>query len=199
MCVCLILIYATDALPAVRVLLRTHPLRYNIKDVIEKIVDEEDFFEIHEEYAKNIVVGFARMGGRSVGVVANQPQVASGCLDSDSSVKGARFVRFCDAFNIPIVTLVDVPGFLPGTVQESGGIIKHGAKLIYAYAEPTFPHSHYQVHPRDIWEIVCLLLVFCFSVYSSLFNSLVRGPVIAFQSSLREWIASGNTTSSSCS
>ena len=91
-----------------------------MKEVISKIVDEDDFFEIHEEFAKNIVVGFARMGGRTVGIVANQPKVASGCLDIDASVKGARFVRFCDAFNVPVVTLVDVPGFLPGTAQEYG-------------------------------------------------------------------------------
>jgi propionyl-CoA carboxylase beta chain len=112
---------------------------YDVKDVISKIVDEDDFFEIHEEYAKNIVCGFARMGGRSVGIVANQPKVAAGCLDIDASVKAARFVRFCDCFNIPLVTLVDVPGFLPGTVQEYGGIIRHGAKLLFAYAEATVP------------------------------------------------------------
>jgi len=112
---------------------------YDVKEVISKIVDEDDFFEIHEEFAKNIVVGFARMGGRPVGIVANQPKVASGCLDIDASVKAARFVRFCDAFNVPVVTLVDVPGFLPGTAQEYGGIIKHGAKLLYAFAEATVP------------------------------------------------------------
>jgi len=112
---------------------------YDIRDVIAPIVDEEDFFEIHAEYAKNIVVGFARMDGRSVGIVANQPKVASGCLDINASVKAARFVRTCDAFNIPILTFVDVPGFLPGTAQEYGGIIRHGAKLLYAYAEATVP------------------------------------------------------------
>eukprot|EP00053_Salpingoeca_punica_P007000 m.64882 g.64882 ORF g.64882 m.64882 type:complete len:542 (+) comp13955_c0_seq1:61-1686(+) len=112
---------------------------YDIKDVINKMVDEEEFFEINSNFAKNIVVGFARFGGRSVGIVANQPAVKSGVLDIDSSVKGARFVRFCDAFNIPIVTLVDVPGFLPGVGQEHGGIIRHGAKLLYAYAEATVP------------------------------------------------------------
>lgn len=90
-------------------------------------------------YAKNIVVGFARLGGQSVGIVANQPSVAAGCLDINASVKGARFVRFCDAFNIPLVTFVDVPGFLPGTTQEYGGIIRHGAKLIFAYSEATVP------------------------------------------------------------
>uniref|UniRef100_A0AAQ4P387 Propionyl-CoA carboxylase beta chain, mitochondrial n=1 Tax=Gasterosteus aculeatus aculeatus TaxID=481459 RepID=A0AAQ4P387_GASAC len=103
------------------------------------IVDESDFFEIMPNYAKNIVVGFARMNGRTVGIVGNQPKVASGCLDINSSVKGARFVRFCDAFNIPIITFVDVPGFLPGTAQEYGGIIRHGAKLLYAFAEATVP------------------------------------------------------------
>lgn len=112
---------------------------YNIKEIIQKVIDEENFFEIAPDYAKNLVVGFARLGGRTVGIVANQPSVASGCLDINSSVKGARFVRFCDAFNIPIVTFVDVPGFLPGTAQEYGGIIRHGAKLLYAYAEATVP------------------------------------------------------------
>ncbi|KAK2826498.1 hypothetical protein Q5P01_020712 [Channa striata] len=112
---------------------------YDMLDIIHAIVDEGDFFEIMPNYAKNIVVGFARMNGRTVGVVGNQPKVASGCLDINSSVKGARFVRFCDAFNIPIVTFVDVPGFLPGTTQEYGGIIRHGAKLLFAYAEATVP------------------------------------------------------------
>eukprot|EP00040_Diaphanoeca_grandis_P025759 m.143177 g.143177 ORF g.143177 m.143177 type:complete len:541 (-) comp30299_c0_seq1:178-1800(-) len=112
---------------------------YDVKEVINKIVDEEEFFEIQAEYAKNIVTGFAYMGGRTVGIVANQPKVASGVLDINASVKAARFVRTCDCYNIPIVTLVDVPGFLPGTVQEYGGIIRHGAKLLYAYAEATVP------------------------------------------------------------
>ncbi|XP_055352388.1 propionyl-CoA carboxylase beta chain, mitochondrial-like isoform X2 [Paramacrobiotus metropolitanus] len=112
---------------------------YNILDVIGPIVDEAEFFEIMPDYAKNIVVGFARMNGRTVGIVGNQPKVAAGCLDINSSVKGARFVRFCDAFNIPIITFVDVPGFLPGTAQEYDGIIRHGAKLLYAYAEATVP------------------------------------------------------------
>lgn len=112
---------------------------YDIKDVIGRIVDEANFFEIMPEFAKNIVIGFARMNGSSVGVVANQPKELAGCLDIDASVKAARFVRFCDAFNIPIITLVDVPGFLPGTEQEHGGIIRHGAKLLYAYAEATVP------------------------------------------------------------
>uniref|UniRef100_A0A2K6G558 Propionyl-CoA carboxylase beta chain, mitochondrial n=1 Tax=Propithecus coquereli TaxID=379532 RepID=A0A2K6G558_PROCO len=103
------------------------------------VVDEREFFEIMPNYAKNIVVGFARMNGRTVGIVGNQPKVASGCLDINSSVKGARFVRFCDAFNIPLITFVDVPGFLPGTAQEYGGIIRHGAKLLYAFAEATVP------------------------------------------------------------
>ncbi|MAT52410.1 MAG: methylmalonyl-CoA carboxyltransferase [Porticoccaceae bacterium] len=112
---------------------------YDIKELILKIADEYEFFEIQPEYAKNIVVGFIRMEGSTVGVVANQPMVLAGCLDIDSSKKAARFVRFCDAFNIPILTLVDVPGFMPGTTQEYGGIIKHGAKLLYAYAEATVP------------------------------------------------------------
>ncbi|KJH42456.1 carboxyl transferase domain protein [Dictyocaulus viviparus] len=112
---------------------------YNMKDVVTSLVDEGDFFEIMPDYAKNIIVGFARMNGRTVGIVGNNPKFAAGCLDINSSVKGARFVRFCDAFNIPLITLVDVPGFLPGTAQEYGGIIRHGAKLLYAYAEATVP------------------------------------------------------------
>jgi propionyl-CoA carboxylase beta chain len=112
---------------------------YDMKDLIRRVVDDGDFFEVHEHFAMNIVVGFARMDGRPVGIVANQPAVLAGCLDIDSSVKGARFVRFCDAFNIPILTFEDVPGFLPGTAQEFGGIIRHGAKLLYAYAEATVP------------------------------------------------------------
>jgi propionyl-CoA carboxylase beta chain len=114
-------------------------LPYDIKDIIHRVVDEGGFFEVHEHFARNIVVGFARMDGRPIGVVANQPAHLAGCLDIDSSVKGARFVRFCDAFNIPILTFEDVPGFLPGTGQEFGGIIRHGAKLLYAYAEATVP------------------------------------------------------------
>ncbi|KAF8783237.1 Propionyl-CoA carboxylase beta chain like protein [Argiope bruennichi] len=112
---------------------------YNMLDVILEIVDERDFFEIMPNYAKNIIVGFARMNGRTVGMVGNNPKYAAGCLDINASVKGARFVRFCDAFNIPIITFVDVPGFLPGTAQEYGGIIRHGAKLLYAFAEATVP------------------------------------------------------------
>jgi len=112
---------------------------YNIKDIILKVVDDGEFFEVQEHYAKNIVVGFAHLDGRAVGMVANQPAHLAGCLDINSSVKGARFVRFCDAFNIPIITFEDVPGFLPGTGQEFGGIIRHGAKLLYAYAEATVP------------------------------------------------------------
>ncbi len=112
---------------------------YDIKDVIQKVVDNGNFFEVHAHYAKNIVVGFARLAGRSVGIVANQPAILAGCLDINASLKGARFVRFCDAFNIPLLTFEDVPGFLPGTSQEFGGIIKHGAKLLYAYAEATVP------------------------------------------------------------
>jgi propionyl-CoA carboxylase beta chain len=112
---------------------------YDILDVIHAIVDDQFFLEVHRHYAKNIVVGFARLGGRSVGIVANQPAYLAGVLDIDASVKGARFVRFCDAFNIPLVTFEDVPGFLPGTVQEWGGIIRHGAKLLFAFAEATVP------------------------------------------------------------
>jgi len=112
---------------------------YDMKELIAKVVDESDFFELAPAYAGNIVVGFARLQGSTIGVVANQPMVLAGCLDIDSSRKAARFVRFCDCFNIPILTFVDVPGFLPGTQQEYGGIIKHGAKLLYAYAEATVP------------------------------------------------------------
>jgi propionyl-CoA carboxylase beta chain len=112
---------------------------YDMKELIVKMVDDGDFFELQPDYAKNIVIGLARMEGATVGIVANQPLVLAGCLDIKSSIKAARFVRFCDAFNIPVVTLVDVPGFMPGTAQEYGGIIKHGAKLLYAYAECTVP------------------------------------------------------------
>ena len=112
---------------------------YDMKELILKIVDEADFFEISSEYAKNIITGFARIDGETIGVVANQPQVLAGVLDIDASRKAARFVRFCDAFSIPILTLVDVPGFMPGTKQEYGGLIKHGAKLLFAYAEATVP------------------------------------------------------------
>ncbi len=112
---------------------------YDIKELIRKTADEGVFFELQPDWAANIVIGFARYGGQPVGIVANQPMVLAGCLDIDSARKGGRFVRFCDAFNLPIVTFVDVPGFLPGTVQEYGGIIKHGAKLLFAYAEATVP------------------------------------------------------------
>jgi propionyl-CoA carboxylase beta chain len=112
---------------------------YDIKRVIQAVVDDHEFLEVHERYAENIVCGFARLGGRPVGVVGNQPRALAGVLDIDSSVKGARFVRTCDAFNLPLVTFVDVPGFLPGTDQEWRGIIRHGAKLLYAYAEATVP------------------------------------------------------------
>jgi propionyl-CoA carboxylase beta chain len=112
---------------------------YDIKELILKVVDEGDFFELSETFARNIVIGFGRIAGRTVGFVANQPMVLAGVLDSDASRKAARFVRFCDAFNIPIVTFVDVPGFLPGTAQEYGGLIKHGAKLLFAYSQATVP------------------------------------------------------------
>ena len=112
---------------------------YDIVDAIVAVVDDGDFFEIQPLWAQNIVIGFGRVGGRSVGIVANQPKMLAGVLDINASIKAARFVRFCDAFNIPLVTFVDVPGFLPGTSQEWGGIIKHGAKLLYAFAEATVP------------------------------------------------------------
>jgi len=112
---------------------------YDMKELLIKVVDDNDFFELQPDYARNIVIGFGRIDGHPVGIVANQPLVLAGCLDIKSSIKAARFVRFCDAFNIPVVTFVDVPGFMPGTTQEYGGIIKHGAKLLYAYAECTVP------------------------------------------------------------
>ncbi|MBT8593302.1 acyl-CoA carboxylase subunit beta [Polynucleobacter paneuropaeus] len=112
---------------------------YDIKELIHKMVDDSEFFELQPDFAKNIIIGFARIEGSTVGIVANQPLVLAGCLDIKASIKAARFVRFCDAFNIPVVTLVDVPGFMPGTAQEYGGIIKHGAKLLYAYADCTVP------------------------------------------------------------
>ena len=112
---------------------------YDVMELIYKLVDEETFFEIKPEYAKNIITGYGRFDGQTVGVVANQPKVLAGCLDIDASVKAARFIRFCDCFNIPILMLVDVPGFLPGTNQEFGGLIRHGAKLLYAFAEATVP------------------------------------------------------------
>ena len=126
--------------PSLDTLVPANPNKpYDMKELISKIVDEADFFEISSEYAKNIITCFARMNGETIGVVANQPQVLAGVLDIDASRKAARFVRFCDAFNIPILTLVDVPGFMPGTKQEYGGLIKHGAKLLFAYAEATVP------------------------------------------------------------
>jgi propionyl-CoA carboxylase beta chain len=112
---------------------------YDMKELVLKIADEGDFFEIQRDFAANIITGFIRIEGQSVGVVANQPMVLAGCLDIDASRKAARFVRFCDAFEIPILTLVDVPGFLPGVAQELGGVIKHGAKLLFAYGEATVP------------------------------------------------------------
>ena len=112
---------------------------YDMLDVIHTVADEGYFLEVHQHYARNIIVGFTRLGGRPVGIVANQPAYLAGTLDIDASVKGARFVRFCDAFNIPLIVFEDVPGFLPGTVQEYGGIIRHGAKLLYAFAEATVP------------------------------------------------------------
>ncbi len=126
--------------PSLDTLIPDNPNKpYDIKELIHKVVDEGDFFEIQETFARNIVIGFARMEGRTVGIVANQPMVLAGVLDSDASRKAARFVRFCDCFSIPIVTFVDVPGFLPGTDQEYGGLIKHGAKLLFAFTEATVP------------------------------------------------------------
>ena len=112
---------------------------YDMREVIKCVVDKSELYEIHAQFAQNIIVSFARLGGRTVGVVANQPQSLAGALDIDASDKGARFVRFCDAFNIPLVVFEDVPGFLPGVAQEHGGIIRHGAKLLYAFAEATVP------------------------------------------------------------
>lgn len=112
---------------------------YDMRELVLEVIDDQHFLEVHADFAKNIMTGFASIGGIKIGIVANQPNFLAGCLDIDSSIKAARFVRFCDAFNIPIITLVDVPGFLPGTVQEYGGIIRHGAKLLYAYSEATVP------------------------------------------------------------
>lgn len=129
-----------ESRPALDQLLPENPNQpYDMRTVIEGIIDEGSFLEVHEEYAENIVVGFARLGGRSIGIVGNQPMSMAGVLDSDASVKAARFVRFCDCFNVPLLVLVDVPGFLPGTEQEWNGIISHGAKLLYAFSEATVP------------------------------------------------------------
>jgi propionyl-CoA carboxylase beta subunit len=126
--------------PALNAIVPENPQQpYDIKDVIHALADDGEFFEVHEHFAKNIVVGFAHMDGRSIGIVANQPAFLAGVLDINASIKGARFVRFCDCFNIPLLTLEDVPGFLPGTQQEFGGIIRNGAKLLYAFAEATVP------------------------------------------------------------
>jgi propionyl-CoA carboxylase beta chain len=131
---------AERAEPSLDTLIPADPHKpYDMRELITKVVDEGDFFELQADYAGNILIGFARMEGSTIGIVANQPMVLAGCLDISSSIKAARFVRYCDAFNIPIVTFVDVPGFLPGTAQEFGGIIKHGAKLLFAYAEATVP------------------------------------------------------------
>jgi acetyl-CoA carboxylase carboxyltransferase component len=112
---------------------------YEVRKIITRVVDQGEFLEIHQHFAQNIVVGFARLDGHTVGVIANQPRIMAGCLDINASDKAARFVRFCDAFNIPLITLVDVPGYLPGSAQEHGGVIRHGAKLLYAYSEATVP------------------------------------------------------------
>jgi acetyl-CoA carboxylase carboxyltransferase component len=129
-----------DANPQMREIVPPESNRaYDMRHVIAGFVDNADFFEVHQHFAMNIIVGFARLGGRPIGIIANQPRVAAGCLDIDASDKAARFIRFCDAFNVPIVNLVDVPGFLPGVNQETGGIIRHGAKMLYAYSEATVP------------------------------------------------------------
>ncbi|WP_025770952.1 acyl-CoA carboxylase subunit beta [Thioalkalivibrio sp. HK1] len=126
--------------PSLDSLVPDHPNKpYDMRELIVKIADDSEFFELKPDYAKNLLIGLARIRGNPVGIVANQPLVLAGCLDIDSSIKAARFVRFCDSFNIPIITFVDVPGFMPGTVQEYGGIIRHGAKLLYAFAEATVP------------------------------------------------------------
>src|SRR5207248_4192875 len=126
--------------PSLDTLVPANPNKpYDMKELIGKVVDAGDFFELQPNYAGNILIGFARMEGATIGIVANQPMVLGGCLDLASARNGARFVRFCDCFNIPIVTFVDVPGFLPGTAQEYGAIIKHGAKLLFAFAEATVP------------------------------------------------------------
>jgi propionyl-CoA carboxylase beta chain len=131
---------ADRGIPSLDTLIPDSPTKpYDMRELIHRVVDEEDFFELQPDYAGNILIGLARFDGHPVGIVANQPMVLAGCLDIESSRKAARFVRFCDCFNIPIVTFVDVPGFLPGTQQEYGGIIKHGAKLLFAYAEATVP------------------------------------------------------------
>jgi acetyl-CoA carboxylase carboxyltransferase component len=119
---------------------KTNPNKpYDVREIITHVVDNGEFLELHQYYAQNIVVGFARLKGQSVGIVANQPKVMAGCLDINSADKAARFVRFCDAFNIPLLTIVDTPGYLPGSAQEYGGVIRHGAKLLYAYSEATVP------------------------------------------------------------
>ncbi len=131
---------AKDANPKMREIVPSESNRpYDMRHVIAGFVDNADFFEVHQHFAMNIVVGFARLGGRPIGIIANQPAMAAGCLDINASDKAARFIRFCDAFNVPIINLVDVPGFLPGVNQETGGIIRHGAKLLYAYSEATVP------------------------------------------------------------
>ena len=127
-------------IPSLNTIIPDSPnMPYDMKEIISSVVDNKNFLEIHENFAGNILVGFSRIAGNTVGIVAQQPNVLAGVLDIDASVKAARFIRFCDAFNIPVVTFVDVPGFMPGTTQEYGGIIRHGAKLIFAYAEATVP------------------------------------------------------------
>jgi methylmalonyl-CoA decarboxylase subunit alpha len=126
--------------PALDEIMPENPMgSYDMKDLIRSIVDQGDFFEVHEYFAQNMIVGYARLNGRSIGIIANQPKVLAGCLDTDSSDKAARFIRTCDAFNVPLLTIADVPGYLPGKQQEWGGIIRHGAKLLWCYSEATVP------------------------------------------------------------
>ena len=130
---------------------------YDIKKVIEEVVDPGSFFELHKEFAKNIVVGFARIKGQSVGLVCNQPRFMAGGIDIDSSDKAARFIRFCDSFNVPIITFEDVTGFFPGIKQEHGGIIRHGAKILYAYSEATVPKITWRYYSSRRKNFVCIL------------------------------------------
>jgi propionyl-CoA carboxylase beta chain len=152
--------------PSLDTLIPDHPNKpYDIKELIHKVVDEGDFFEIQAAFAPNMVTGFARMEGRTIGIVANQPMFLAGVLDADASRKAARFVRFCDCFEIPIVTFVDVPGFLPGTAQEYGGLIKHGAKLLFAFAEATVP------------KITCITRKAYGGAYDVMSSKHIRGDV----------------------
>ena len=134
-----------------KVLPETARKSYDMHEIIRPLLDQGEFLEVQEDFAKNLIVGYGRMNGRTVGVVANQPRVAAGCLDVSASDKAARFIRCCDAFNTPLITLVDVPGFLPGVSQEHQGIIRHGAKMLYAYSEATVPKS---LRRRFHWDVL---------------------------------------------